>query len=88
MRRTYLVIIEKAENNYGAYAPDVPGCISTGATVEETLRNFREALEFHLQGTLEGGEPLPEAYSVEAEFVEVEIPDSALAHSTPTNKSA
>src|SRR4051812_27240669 len=76
MRLKYMVIIEKAENNFGAYAPDVPGCISTGKTIEETLENFQEALEFHLEGTLKGGEPLPETYSVEARFVEVEVPET------------
>jgi predicted RNase H-like HicB family nuclease len=81
MRLRYMVIIEKAEHNYGAYAPDVPGCISTGKTIEETLKNFQEALEFHLEGTLKGGEPLPEIYSVEARFLEVEVPDTIPAHS-------
>ena len=46
----YAVIIEKANNNYSAYAPDLPGCITTGPTVEETLSNMREAIEFHLEG--------------------------------------
>ena len=79
MRRKYLVVIEKATNNYGAYSPDVPGCISTGNTIEETLQNFREALEFHIEGTLEDGDPIPEAHSVEAHFVEVEVPATVSA---------
>lgn len=70
----FLVVVEKATSNYSAYAPDVPGCISTGRTVEETLGNFKEALRFHLEGTLEDGDPVPEPYSVEAQFVEVELP--------------
>jgi predicted RNase H-like HicB family nuclease len=45
----YLVVIEKAENNYGAYSPDVLGCIATAKTVEETLALLKEALEFHLE---------------------------------------
>lgn len=69
----FLVVVEKAENNYSAYAPDVPGCISTGQTIEETMRNFQEALRFHLKGTLEDGDPVPEAYSVAAQFVEVDL---------------
>ena len=69
----YLVVIEKAEHNYGAYAPDVPGCVSTGKTIEETLRNFEDALQLHLEGTLEDHDPAPHAYSVHAEFVEVDV---------------
>lgn len=45
----YNVVIEKAENNYSAFSPDVLGCASTGDTIEETLKNFKEALEFHLE---------------------------------------
>ena len=73
MRYKYLVIIEKGEDNYGAYAPDVPGCITTGKTLEETISNFHEALQFHLEGTFEDGDPAPYPYSVHAQFVEVEV---------------
>ena len=73
----YLVVIEKAENNYSAYAPDVPGCIATGRTIEETLNNMREALQLHLEVTVEDGDPLPEAYSVHAELLEVDLPATA-----------
>ena len=45
----YLVVIEKTENNYSGYLPDVPGCVTTGESPEETLRNMREALELHFQ---------------------------------------
>ena len=55
----FVVIIEKAEENYSAYAPDLPGCISTGRTIEETERNMRDAIEFHLEGMREDGEPIP-----------------------------
>jgi predicted RNase H-like HicB family nuclease len=55
----YLVVIEKGERNYSAYSPDVLGCAATGKTVEETLVNIKEALEFHLEGMLENGENLP-----------------------------
>ena len=75
----YLVVVEKAENNYSAYAPDVPGCITTGRTIEETLSNMREALQLHLEVTVEDGGPLPEAYSVHAELVEVDLPTTATA---------
>ena len=70
----YLVVVEQAEGNYSAYAPDVPGCASVGDTIEETLQNFREALRLHLEGTFEDGDPAPKAYSVAADFVEVEVP--------------
>ena len=56
----YTVIIEKSEHNFGAWAPDLPGCVTTGATVEETLANMREAIELHLEGMREDGDPIPE----------------------------
>ncbi len=46
----YAVVIEKAENNYSAYVPDLPGCIATGASIAEAEREIREAIEFHLDG--------------------------------------
>jgi predicted RNase H-like HicB family nuclease len=57
--KTYLVIIEKAPNNYGAFSPDMLVCVSSGATVEETLKEFREALQAHLELMLEDGEEIP-----------------------------
>ena len=60
MEYAYTVVIEKGENNYGAYVPDLPGCVSTGKTVEETQRNIQEAIEFHLEGMREDGDPIPE----------------------------
>ena len=56
----YLIVVEKANDNYSAYAPDVPGCAATGDTQEEAERNLREALELHLQGLIADGEPIPE----------------------------
>jgi predicted RNase H-like HicB family nuclease len=73
VKHRYLVILEQADNNYSAYAPDVPGCISTGKTIEETLSNYREALQLHLEVSAEDGEVFPSPYSVEAHFVEVEV---------------
>lgn len=64
----YLVIIEKANNNYSAYLPDVPGCVATGKTREETRKNIVKALEFHFKGLIEDGLPLPEPKS-EADYV-------------------
>ena len=56
----YTVIIEKAPNNYCAFSPDVLGCISVGDTPEEMREMIREALEFHLEGMLLDGHPIPE----------------------------
>ena len=66
----YAIVIEKAENNYSAYVPDLPGCAATGATVEEAEAQIREAIEFHLEGLREDGlsVPLP---SSRVEYVEV-----------------
>ncbi|MGH9583097.1 MAG: type II toxin-antitoxin system HicB family antitoxin [Bryobacteraceae bacterium] len=62
----YTIIIEKAGNNFSAYAPDLPGCITTGQTEEETLRNMREAIEFHIEGMREDGEPIPQPTTIAA----------------------
>lgn len=59
----YAIVIENAGPNYSAYAPDLPGCVSTGATVEEAERCIREAIGFHLQGMSEDGVPIPTASS-------------------------
>ena len=68
--RRYAVVIEKAPGNYSAYVPDLPGCVATGATVEEVEREIREAIEFHLEGLRDAGEPVPEPTSRMA-YVEV-----------------
>lgn len=56
----YTVLIEKSENNYGAWVPDLDGCVSTGATPEEAQANIREAIELHLKGMREDGLPIPQ----------------------------
>ena len=61
--RHYTVIIERGDHNYGAYAPDVPGCVATGSTVAETLAHFEEALGFHLDGLEADGLPIPEPHT-------------------------
>lgn len=66
----YAIVIEKGENNYAAYVPDLLGCVATGETVEETEREIREAIEFHLRGMREDGLPIPEP-SIQVEYVEV-----------------
>lgn len=52
----YAIVIERTENNFSAYVPDLPGCVATGATVEETEAAVREAISFHIEGMLEDGE--------------------------------
>ena len=66
----YAVVIEKAAANYSAYVPDLPGCIATGSTFEETEAQIREAIGFHLEGLRQDGlaAPVP---SSEVEYVEV-----------------
>ena len=69
----YAVIIEKGPNNYSAYVPDLPGCVSTGKTLEEVERNIREAIALHLEGLREEGEPIPEP-STHCQYVETAQP--------------
>ncbi len=66
----YAVVIENAGNNYSAYAPDLPGCVATGRTVEETERRIREAIAIHLEGLRADGLPVPAPSSL-VEYVEV-----------------
>ena len=61
--RTYAVIDERGgegEESWGAYVPDLPGCISTGETLEDVQRNIREAIQLHLDGLKAEGLPIPE----------------------------
>ena len=66
----FLVVIEKANNNYSAYSPDLPGCVATGATHEDAENNMYEAIEMHIQGLLEDESPIPVSKSF-AEYVVV-----------------
>jgi predicted RNase H-like HicB family nuclease len=60
--RKYAIVIERAaDGGYGAYAPDLPGCVGIGATKEETLQNMVEAIQFHIEGLKEEGMPIPES---------------------------
>lgn len=61
--KRYLVVFEKSSTGYSAYVPDLPGCISTGATKEETKKNIKEAIELHLEVMEEDGLPIPESNS-------------------------
>lgn len=69
----YAIVIEKANGNYSAYAPDVPGCAATGATLEEVKQQIQEALEFHFEGLQEDGLPIPEPTSY-SDWIEVDSP--------------
>jgi len=66
----FLVVIEKANGNYSAYSPDLPGCVATGETREEAEQNMHGAVEMHVQGLLEDNLPVPESQSF-AEYVAV-----------------
>ncbi len=66
----YLIVIEKTETGYSAYSPDLPGCVSTGATREELEQNMREALEFHLDGLKLEGLKIPQPTTSSA-YVEI-----------------
>ncbi len=67
----FLIIIEKAESNYAAYSPDLPGCVAVGDTIEETERNMYEAIQFHIDGMKEDGLPIPEPSTLLAEYVAI-----------------
>lgn len=66
----FLIIIEKANGNYSAYSPDLPGCIATGATREETERNMHEAVQVHVHGLIEDNLPIPNPDAI-AKYVAV-----------------
>ena len=69
----YAVIIEKGENSYGAYVPDLPGCVAVGDTVEEVKTLIKEAIEFHLEGMLEDDDEIPQPSSA-IEYIDTQIP--------------
>ncbi len=74
MRLKYAVLFEQAESNWAAYVPDLPGCMTTGKTLEETENNIREAIEGHLRTLRDFGDPVPQPTSVAKE---VEISSAA-----------
>ncbi|HKP54719.1 MAG TPA: type II toxin-antitoxin system HicB family antitoxin [Chloroflexia bacterium] len=81
MRYKVLVVLEKAPRNYSAYAPNVPGCIAAGKTIEETLELMQEALQAHLEWMAQDGDLMPEISAVDAHVLEIEV-------STPTTVTA
>lgn len=72
----YLIIIEKGEHNYGAYSPDLPGCVAVGDTLEEVERNMQAAIRMHIQGMIEDQEPIPTPHSA-ARYIDIAIPETA-----------
>jgi predicted RNase H-like HicB family nuclease len=68
--RRYAIVVEKAQANYAAYVPDLPGCVATGETVEETEQLLREAIEVHVEGLRADGLPVPEPSSV-VDYLEI-----------------
>ena len=66
----YAIIIERGPTSYGAYSPDLPGCVAVGDTIEEVRRLIAEAIEFHIQGLKLHSEPIPEPTS-SVDYVEV-----------------
>ncbi len=65
----YAVVIEKTENNYSAYVPDLPGCVATGQTLTEVESEIKSAIEFHIEGLLEDNLAVPSATSI-VEYIE------------------
>jgi len=66
----YVVIVEEGDNSFGAHVPDLPGCVAVAGTKQEVLKLIQEAIEFHLEGLREEGQPLPRPSS-SVEYVEV-----------------
>lgn len=60
----YAVVVEKANGNYSAWVPDLPGCVATGATVKDVEREIREAIRFHIEGLKEDGQPVPQPTAI------------------------
>jgi len=66
----YMVIIEKGPNSWGAYVPDLPGCVAAGESRDEVVRLIKEAIQFHLEGIKADGAPIPQPSS-EIEYIDI-----------------
>ena len=66
----YAVVIERADSNYSAYVPDLPGCVATGATIKDAENEIREAIKFHIEGIKKDGLAIPAPNSA-VEYIEV-----------------
>ena len=67
----YPIIIEKGPTSYGAYSPDLPGCVAVGNSVEEVKTLMQKAIEMHIQGMIDDGDPIPEPS--ETEWIDVAV---------------
>lgn len=67
----FLVVIEKTDNGYSSYSPDLPGCVATGSTREEVEKNMHDAIEMHVQGLIEDNLPVPESTTF-AEYISIQ----------------
>ena len=74
----FLIVIEQTENGYSAYSPDLPGCVATGSTREETEQNMYEAIEMHVEGMLEDNLPIPDSQTT-SEFILLRSPAQEIA---------
>jgi predicted RNase H-like HicB family nuclease len=70
MTKRYAIVVERAEGNFAAYVPDLPGCIATGKTVEDTKRLLQETIRIHIAGLREDGLSVPEPSSV-VDYLEI-----------------
>jgi predicted RNase H-like HicB family nuclease len=68
--KKYLIVNERTDSGYSSYSPDLPGCVSTGQTLEEAEKNMREAIEFHVDGLRQEGYPVPEPQATSS-YVEI-----------------
>lgn len=68
----YAIVVEKGDTSYGAYVPDLPGCVAAAKTRDEVLKLIKEAIEFHIEGMRADGEPIPQPHS-EMEYVDVTV---------------
>jgi len=67
----FLVVIEKTENGYSSYSPDLPGCVATGSTRKEVEKNMHDAIEMHVNGLIEDNLPVPESTTF-AEYISIQ----------------
>ena len=68
----YLIVIEKAQGNFSAHCPDLPGCVATGTTIKETLNQMKNAIQFHIEGLKSEDLPIPKPSS-KVEYVEISV---------------